>query len=574
MDLNPIDIAAFVAFLVVLSAAGFLSTRGRDTTANYFLAGKTLPWYVIGSSSLAANVSSEHFIGMVGATFIYGIVVANYSWANALTLPFMIFLFIPFLLSSGVYTIPEYLEKRFGSALRQIFAVVTIVANVLVFLGAVLYAGALAMQQLFGWDLWTSIIVLGAVSGIWSVYGGLASVAWTGLVVAIVLFGGGLMVTYLGLEALSGGTGSILDGFRLMLDTNMALSGSWKDAVESNMSNLSSTGTYNRLSVIQPPDHPFFPWTGYLPIVLSVSIWYNVLNQFMVQRVLAARDPYHARMGILFSGYLQILLPFIVVIPGLILFTLHPEILMQPWGEAQRAADRGYVSLLQELIPAGLRGIFLAALFGAIQATVNAVLNSTATVFTMDIYKRWIQPGAAESKLVRVGMVTSVVAVIVSIGVAGLLQNFDSGVFVFIQTMNAFFAPPFAAIFLLGMLSKSVSARGALYGVIGGFAAAVALKILVNGDVEAPRWISAFAHQAGIVWAVSTLITLGVSSVDRTPPRDMSALVFDIRNSILRDGMGKRWYTSVYFWWIVLSLIVIVLSATFSGAVFAPTVLD
>jgi SSS family solute:Na+ symporter len=577
LKLSLLDLLVCVAGTLVLVIVGYYSGRSvRSTTDRYFLAGKTLPWYVVGASYVSANISSEQFIGMVGAAFIFGMCAANWTWAAILTITFMVFMFIPFLISSNVRTIPEYLEKRYGPTLRQLFALVTIVTNVLTFMTGVLYAGSIAMQQFFGWDIWTSIIVVGLAAGIWSIYGGLASVAWTGLVHTIVLLVGGCMVTLLGLHHLGGESGSILEGFRVMLEHNRADTGVWREAVAYNLAHLTDEPSYNRLSVVQPPSNPFFPWTGYIPIVLSVSIWYNVMNQFIVQQMLGAKNSYHARMGMVFGGFLQVVLPFIIVLPGLILFSLHPEILMQDWGQAQQAADRGYVQLVQMLIPAGLRGLFLLALFGAIQATVNSVLNSTATIFALDVYKRRWKPAAPEAELVKVGMITMTVTLVLGIALAGMLRGNGGGVFMYIQTLNAFFAPPFAAVFLLGILSRRINGTGAIWGVYCGFAVAVLLKVLLATWPDAPRWMESFLHQAGIIWLASALATIAGSAHRRDPEAERLAapLVFGLKQSIVWEGMGRTFLSSVYVWWGLLFLTVVALSVVFSGAVFEATPIE
>ena len=367
------DFIAIALFFIVLSAVGYLAGRGeRSSSEEYFLAGKKLPWYVVGGSFIASNISSDQFIGMVGAAMVYGVCVSLYEWANVATYAILFWFFVPFLLASKVFTTPEYLEKRFSPGVRTVFAVVTIISNVVAFLAAVLYGGALALHELFGWDLWPSIIGLGIVAGIWAIYGGLSSVAWTDLFTVAVMVVGGIVVALLGLQALAPEGGGIVDGFKVMLDRNEAIGGQWAEAVQSNTRELKGGEPYNRLSVIQPATHPLTPAISMFTFLLSVSLWYNVLNQFMIQRVLGAKNMYHARMGIVFAGWLKIILPAITIIPGLVLFAMKPEILLlEPWEDVKPAADKGYVQLIQELVPAGLRGLFLAALFGAIQSTVT-----------------------------------------------------------------------------------------------------------------------------------------------------------------------------------------------------------
>ena len=225
------DYLAFAGFFVILSLVGYFAGRKERTNRDeYFLAGHKLPWYVVGFSFIASNISSEHFIGMIGAAYIYGMCISMYSWGNILSFTFLIWLFIPFLLSSRIFTTPEYLEYRFSKALRQLFAIITVIANIVAFLAAVLYGGGLALYTLFGVPFWLSVIILGVVAGIWAIYGGLSSVAWTDFITVIVMVLGGLLVTFLGLKMLSD-HGSLLDGIRVMFDHNAAKDGIYAEAV-------------------------------------------------------------------------------------------------------------------------------------------------------------------------------------------------------------------------------------------------------------------------------------------------------------------------------------------------------
>src|SRR6056297_1403502 len=213
--LAPLDYLAIGVFFAMLSVVGYWAGRGEQASSTeYFLAGKKLPWYVVGGSFIASNISSDHFIGMIGSAVVFGISVSMLEWGNVITFSLLIWFFIPFLLSAKVFTTPEYLERRFNATLRQIFAIVTVISNVVAFLAAVLYGGALALASLFGWDPWFAVIALGIVSGIWAIYGGLSSVAWTDLLTVVVMIVGGLTVTILGLDALAGEGGSLVDGFR------------------------------------------------------------------------------------------------------------------------------------------------------------------------------------------------------------------------------------------------------------------------------------------------------------------------------------------------------------------------
>ena len=463
------DYAVFFVYLVLISLIGYyFGRKKKKSSSDFFLAGKSLPWYVIGSSFTAANISTEHFIGVVGAAFIYGISIAMSEWANVLSFTLLIWIFIPFLMASKVFSIPEFLEKRFNSTIRQIFAVVTIATNILAFLAAVLYGGGLILQKLFGIDLMISILIISAISLAWAVYGGLKSLAWMDVLTVAVMVIGGLLVTFLGLHYLSGDSHSIIEGFKIMLERNRAETGIWREVVQKNIPNMldSNITSYNRLSVVQPISHKVTPWPNLILGVFTISIWYNCLNQFMIQRVLAAKSTYHARMGIVFAGYLKVLMPIIIVVPGLILFALYPEVLNLEWSEVRPEADKGYIHLIQLLIPIGIKGVILAVLVGAIQSTISAVLNSTSTVFTIDIYKRMINKTASESRYVAIGRWSSVVVMIVSILIAFWIAKSSSSLFVYTHTLYAFFAPPFSAVFVLGILFRRMNGKGALTAVI------------------------------------------------------------------------------------------------------------
>lgn len=547
------DYLAFGLYFMLLSVIGFWAGRKeKENSSEYFLAGRTLPWYVVGSSFIAANISSEHFIAMIGAAFVYGICLATPEWSSLIAFSFLIWIFIPFLLTSRVFTTPEFLEKRFNSAIRQFFAIVSIIANIVAFLAAVLYGGGLAIHKLFGWDIWFSIIILGVVAGIWAIYGGLKSVAWMDLLTIIIMVAGGLMVTMLGFYALSGESHSLIEGFKVMIERNQGKTGVWAEAIGRNIQYMVKGDSYNRLSVIQPITHQVIPWSHWVLSFFYVGLWYTVINQFMVQRVLGAKNIYHARMGIIFAGYLKLLLPFIVVVPGLIMFAMKPEIMMMDWSKIRPAADTSYVVMLQMLVPIGLRGLFLAALFGAIQSTVSSVLNATATIFTIDFYKRLFKNDASDKSMVRVGVISSTAFLIVSIILAGFIAKLQGSLFVYIQTLTNFFAPPFSAVFLLGSLWRRINGKGATAAIFSGFALGIFIKIYIESFAH-PAWIEPYANQGVIMWAFSMIVCTVVSLLTEPPRPDQVTddLTFNWKKMNIGDGLGDKWYKNVTFWWVI-----------------------
>ncbi len=574
-ELHWFDYTLFTLYFVALCGIGlWVGRKEKSDSGDYFLAGRDLPWYAVGGSFVASNISAEHFIGMVGAAFVYGICVAKSEWGNIWAFSFLIWIFIPFLMASKVFTIPEFLEKRFSFAIRQIFAVVTIISNVVAFLAAVLYGGGIALQSLMGWPLEVCILALGVVAGIWAIYGGLRSVVWTDLFTLFVMLLGGVLVTLLGFYTLSGESGSLFEGIRVMVERNQGGGGeAWTSALQKAGQSILGTDEYNRMSIVQPLNHPVAPWMTMFVGFITMGIWYNVLNQFMIQRVLAAKNSWHARMGIVMSGYLKILLPTLVVLPGLIYFALRPDIVNDnEWGVAKELSNQAYVDMVKTLIPIGLRGLILAALFGAIQSTVNSVLNSTSTVFTLDIYKRWMRPEATEKSLVRIGMVSTTVILIISIVMAFFVKYFEGSLFIYIQLLYAFFAAPFSAIFILGVLSRRINGFGAFWSVVAGFAIGVYLKVYYNanpvGEISGfMELFRPFIMQATFVWVCSVVVCALASRLRPAPPPEQVSdqLTLNFSQLNIFNDLGDRWYRNVVFWWAIFALIILGLVAYFSA---------
>ena len=378
---------------------------------------------------------------------------------------------------------------------------------------------------------------------------------------------GGLTVTVLGLDALAGEGGTLIDGFRTMIERNQATHGVWAEAVGTNARNLAGQDTYNRLSVFQPATHPIIPTISLATFIFSVSVWYNVLNQFMIQRVLGAKNEYHARMGIVLAGWIKVFLPLITVLPGMILFAMHPEILLAPWSEVKPLADQGYVQMIQSLVPVGLRGLLLAALFGAIQSTVNSVLNSTSTIVTLDIYKRMFRPASSDRHLVRVGVISSVAILAFSILLGRFVGELGGSLFEYIQSLYAFFAPPFAAVFVLGIVWRRINGAGATAAVVLGFALGIAIKLYVNYASAYPPWLAPYANQASINWLFCMLTCVVVSLMTKPPRPDQVSdrLTFNWSQLNIFDNLGSHWYTSVVTWWGLFVTTILVLLLIFSG---------
>lgn len=631
VDLSNSDLLAFFAYFGILCAIGiYFSRKEKTEAADYFLAGRSLPWYVVGSSYIAANISTEHFIGLVGAAFIYGMCVATGEWSSVIAFTFLIWLYIPFLMTSRVYTAPEFLEKRFNRTMRVYFACVTLVLNVFGFLGPILYGGALVLYSLFGLPINLAILIISISAGFWAIFGGLRVIASIDVFTIAIMVVGGMSVTFLGLSHLGDGAG-IFAGFDRMLVANQGVpefANRFIDEMVPHILKGNSVGdSYDRLSVVQPLNHYAVPWTHWVLSFFYIGLWYTVINQHMIQKVLAAKDIYHARMGMILASFLKLLLPLIVVVPGLIFFAMNPVfsdrsaatseqiaiieelglthqleelshildpndatliVEMEKGAGVVRAAqlaragelspvasaaalrehsdlrfafvsqwsNKSYILMVRDIVPAFWVGLLMAALFGSIQSTVGSVINSTSTVFTMDFYRMFLRPNASELEEIRVGRGAGVVVLGLSVITAVVLAEVSRvNLFVFIQTLFVFFAPPFSAIFLVGSLWRRVNGRDAVIAAHVSLSAAVLLKVLEYGFPEqVPGILLPFANQGALVWLVA-IITVSVSAALSNPPTAEQTgvgLVVRLSRDDFRDlRKNSILFQSVTFWWVV-----------------------
>ena len=462
-----IDYAVFAAYAVLILGVGLWVSREKEgvqkNAEDYFLASKSLPWWAIGSSLIAANISAEQFIGMSGSGFALGLAIASYEWMAAFTLIIVGKYFLPIFIEKGIYTIPEFVEKRFSTNLKTILAVFWIALYVFVNLTTVLYLGGLAIETILGVDMMYAIIGLALFASAYSLYGGLSAVAWTDVIQVVFLVLGGLVTTYLALNTVSDGAGmwaglqqiyqAAPDRFVMILD-------------ESN------------------PEYMNLPGIGVLIGGLWVAnIYYWGFNQYIIQRTLAAKSLAEAQKGILLAGFLKLLIPFIVVIPGIAAYVMvnDPEIMARLGVAAMEnlpgvgTADRAYPWLLH-FLPAGLKGLAFAALAAAIVSSLASMLNSTSTIFTMDIYKQYINTNASDKTTVNVGRISGGVALIIAMIMAPLLGGIDQA-FQFIQEYTGVVSPGILAVFLLGLFWKKTTNKAAIWGALSSVPIALFFKI-------------------------------------------------------------------------------------------------
>lgn len=437
MSFSWIDISVFVCYAVIVVVVALFVARKKKTdvrtSQEYFLADKSLTWWAIGASLIASNISAEQFIGMSGSGYVIGIAMAGYEWIGAITLILVGKIFLPVFLKNNIYTMPQFLEKRFDNRVKTSLAIYWLLLYVFINLTSVLYLGALFLKTVVGLPLIYGIVILAAFTAIYSIYGGLMSVAWTDIIHVMFLVGGGILATTIGLNKVSGGEG-ILAGIKTMY-------------VE----------MPDKFNMILERGHHSWDKLPALSVIIggmwigNISYW--GLSQYVTQKAFAAKNLREAQNGTLFAGYLKILMPFIVVLPGIIAFHLHADI---------NKPDEAYPWLMNTIIPVGFRGATIAALFAAIVSSLSSMANSTATIFTMDIYKHFIKKDATEKQMVASGRIVAGAALLIAVFIAPFLGNVDQA-FQYIQEYSAWFNPAIVIIFVAGFFWKRTTPNAVLW---------------------------------------------------------------------------------------------------------------
>ncbi|MGB5238781.1 MAG: sodium:solute symporter [Flavobacteriaceae bacterium] len=426
-EFTVIDLSILIGYLVLSKLIPlWLTRKKKSSSSGYFLGGKSFTWPMIGFSLFATNMSGSSFVGLAGAGYASGIAVYSYEWMAAIILVFFIFFLLPFYLRSGIFTMPEFLEKRYDHRVRRIFSVILIFFAVFLSSAGALYAGALVALILFpGTPLWVGVLVLALLAGVLSIFGGLKAVVISDTIQAVVLFIGGAIVFYYAMDAIP----------------------SWEA--------LEAAAPEGALHIIQPADDPDLPWPGLFTGLLFIGIYFWATDQAMVQRVLGAKNINHGRFGAIFAGFLKLPILFIMVLPGVIAILLYPDL---------QTPDLVFPTLVADLIPVGLKGVILAALVAAITSSVDSVLNSTSTLVTMDFVKPF-WPESSDKTLVNVGRITTLIVMIIAVLWAPQIQNFPS-LWDYFQSTLAYTTPPIVALFIGGIFWKGANKQGAFASLI------------------------------------------------------------------------------------------------------------
>ena len=498
-----IDYIIFLGYAILILGVGLWVSRDKKghqkNAEDYFLASKSLPWWAIGTSLIAANISAEQFIGMSGSGYALGLAIASYEWMAAITLLIVGKYFLPIFIDKGLYTIPEFVEKRFSTNLKTILAVFWIGLYVFVNLASVLYLGALALEIIMGIPMYYGVLGLALFAAAYSLYGGLSAVAWTDVIQVVFLTLGGLVTTYLALNNVSEGNG-IIAGLKEI----------YNSAPE-------------KFSMILEPSNPEYknlPGIGVLVGGMWVAnLYYWGFNQYIIQRTLAAKSLEESQKGILLAAALKLIIPLIVVVPGIAAYVMIKDTA----GFDTFKADNAYPWLLK-LLPPGMKGLAFAALTAAIVSSLASMLNSTSTIFTMDIYKQYIKPDATDKQTVNTGRLSACIALLISGIMAPLLGGIDQA-FQFIQEYTGVVSPGILAVFILGLFWKKTTNKAAIIGALTSIPIAMYFKVAPKGWSSSSFFVNVpFLDQMGYTAILTMVVIILVSYIQNKGVKDSKGI--------------------------------------------------
>jgi len=510
MGFSTIDYIIFIAYAVLILSLGLFVSRkkkGHERNAeDYFLAGKSLPWWAIGASLIAANISAEQMIGMSGSGMAIGLAIASYEWMAAITLIIVGKYFLPVFIEKGLYTIPQFIEKRYSTNLKTILAVFWIGLFIFVNLTSVLFLGGKAIDTILGNGdgsmIFPAIIALACFAAAYSIYGGLAAVAWTDVVQVTLLVIGGFITTIIALNHVTP-DGGIFNGLSHVYET-----------------------AGDKFHMILKKDNPEFMNLPGIAVLIGgmwvANLYYWGFNQYIIQRTLAAKSLKESQRGIIFAAFLKLLIPLFVVIPGIIAYVMFTE----PAGTAMIDGvqdaftkadgtlnyDKAYPWLISTFIPAGLKGLVVAALAAAIVSSLASMVNSTSTIFTMDIYKPYFENKRAKNKDVAIGRISGAFALLIAVFVAPALGNIEQA-FQYIQEYTGLVSPGILAVFMLGLFYKKATNRGAIVGILASIPVALLLKIPALGL----PWMDQMFYTFLITMTVIAMVSLSTNKQDDDP---------------------------------------------------------
>lgn len=499
-----LDYIIFFGYAFLILGVGLWVSKEKDgkqkNAEDYFLASKSLPWWAIGASLIAANISAEQFIGMSGSGYALGLAIASYEWMAALTLIVVGKYFLPIFIEKGLYTIPEFVEKRYSTNLKTILAVFWIGLYVFVNLASVLYLGSLALETIMGIPMSYGVLGLALFAAAYSLYGGLSAVAWTDVIQVIFLILGGLVTTYLAVNSVSDGNGFFMG-----------------------MKNIYNAAPEKFAMILEPsnPEYKNLPGIGVLVGGMWVAnLYYWGFNQYIIQRTLAAKSLKESQKGILLAAVIKLILPIIVVIPGIAAYVMIKDTTMYE----SFKPDNAYPWLLQ-LLPNGLKGLAFAALTAAIVSSLASMLNSTSTIFTMDIYKQYIRPNADDKETVNTGRISAAIALLIAGIMAPLLGGIDQA-FQFIQEYTGVVSPGILAVFMLGLFWKKTTNKAAIIGTLSSIPIAMYFKVAPKGWSNSSFFLDniPFLDQMGYTALLTMIVIIMVSYIQNKGGNDKKGI--------------------------------------------------
>jgi SSS family solute:Na+ symporter len=496
--LSTADLIIIGLYFCVVFAIGLYFSVKERTSTDYFLAGRNVGWFAIGASLFVSNISTEHFIGLAGSGASSGLAVGHFEWLACIMLLILGWVFVPFYLRSNVFTMPEFLERRFNRSCATYLASVSVIAYVFTKISVHLYAAAVVLERVVGWSPMTAAIILVVATGIYTVAGGLAAVIYTDLVQTLILVSGAVILTIMGLYQVGG------------------------------FSALRAALPPDYFHMIKPASDSAFPWTGIFFGAPILGVWYWCTDQVMVQRVLSARSEGHAKAATIFAGFLKILPVFILVLPGLIAVALYRELFQfGPNGQVLNG-DIAYPIMIVNLLPSGLVGLMIAALLAALMGAMSSVFNSASTLVTLDFYKKF-RPDASEKSLVNFGRAATGVMVVLGLLWVPFIHLISSQLYIYLQSVQAYISPPIAACFILGILWPRLNGAGALSSLLTGFALGafrfvMELKERASGEhltSGLAAWLvnMNFLHYAIFMFVVCSCVLIAVSLATKAPER-------------------------------------------------------
>ena len=515
-QISTIDLGVIVFYFLIVLGLGFWISRKTKTSEDLFLGGRSFGWGVIGLSLFASNISSSTIIGLTGAAYSSGIVTSVYEWISGIPLILAALIFVPLYLNSKITTIPEFLGKRFDRRSQVFFSVVTILTSILVETAGGLYAGAIVLKTFFpGLIIWQTTLALALFAGVYTAFGGLKAVVYTDSLQAIVLIVGSLILTYILFEKIDF---------------------SWTQVLES--------APQGHFSIYRPLGDSTLPWPGLFLGVPLLGFWYWSTNQYIVQRVLGAKDLKNARWGVLLGGFLKLIPLFIIVVPGAMAMSIYTGI---------DNPDMVYPTMVTRALPVGLVGLVLAGLISAIMSSVDSTLNSSSTLVVMD-FIRPNNPQLSAQQIVRYGQITTFILMLLAALWAPMIQYFD-GIWMYLQQMYTIFVPPVVVLFLVGVFDKKGNGFGAFMTLLWG----TLLGILLFGLQQLGFWSLHFTITAGVVVGVSALIFVVCSRMKAPSTQEVLEQYTYHKELIHQDNETSGWVQNYLLWAGLLLLCILVL---------------